>query len=43
LKKGFNKLIPDGKINTFTTEEFDALMCGNQHIDVREWKKSTQY
>ena len=26
-----------------TPEEFDKLLCGNQHIDVYEWRKSTKY
>ena len=43
LKRGFNKLIPEAKVNKFTVEEFDRLLCGDPHIDLKDWKRHTNY
>lgn len=43
LKRGFYKLIPESQIKLFTPEEFERLLCGNPHIDLKDWRKNTQY
>jgi hypothetical protein len=42
LQEGFYKVIPQNWIGLFTTDELEAIICGNQHIDLEDWKKYTE-
>ncbi|XP_017889147.1 E3 ubiquitin-protein ligase NEDD4 isoform X2 [Ceratina calcarata] len=41
--EGFNALIPPTLVKIFDEHELELLMCGIQHIDVRDWKQNTLY
>ncbi|XP_012245051.1 E3 ubiquitin-protein ligase NEDD4 isoform X4 [Bombus vosnesenskii] len=41
--EGFNALIPPTLVKIFDENELELLMCGIQHIDVRDWKQNTLY
>ncbi len=43
LKRGFNKVIPGPWLSGFTPKELEKALCGQSHIDVDEWRESTQY
>jgi E3 ubiquitin-protein ligase NEDD4 len=40
---GFNDLIPLSIVKIFDEHELELLMCGIQHIDVKDWKQNTLY
>lgn len=40
---GFGDLIPLSIIKIFDEHELELLMCGIQHIDVKDWKQNTLY
>ncbi|KAJ8678728.1 hypothetical protein QAD02_014515 [Eretmocerus hayati] len=40
---GFNALVPLTLIKIFDENELELLMCGIQHIDVKDWKQNTLY
>ncbi|XP_011311029.1 E3 ubiquitin-protein ligase Nedd-4 isoform X2 [Fopius arisanus] len=40
---GFNALVPLTLVKIFDEHELELLMCGIQHIDVKDWKKNTLY
>ncbi|XP_044007109.1 E3 ubiquitin-protein ligase NEDD4 isoform X2 [Aphidius gifuensis] len=40
---GFNALVPLTHVKIFDENELELLMCGIQHIDVKDWKKNTLY
>ena len=42
LQEGFYKVIPQSWISVFTTDELEALICGDSHIDLEDWKRNTQ-
>ena len=42
MQEGFYKVIPKDWISVFNTDELEALICGNQHIDLADWKKYTE-
>ncbi|KYN01462.1 E3 ubiquitin-protein ligase Nedd-4 [Cyphomyrmex costatus] len=39
----FNALIPPTLVKIFDEHELELLMCGIQHIDVKDWKQNTLY
>ncbi|KAK0168409.1 hypothetical protein PV327_002212 [Microctonus hyperodae] len=41
--EGFNALVPLALVKIFDEHELELLMCGIQHIDVKDWKKNTLY
>uniref|UniRef100_A0A8D9DP29 E3 ubiquitin-protein ligase n=3 Tax=Cacopsylla melanoneura TaxID=428564 RepID=A0A8D9DP29_9HEMI len=41
--EGFNALVPRNLIKIFDENELELLMCGIQHIDVKDWKLNTLY
>lgn len=41
--EGFNALVPLNLIKIFDEHELELLMCGIQHIDVKDWKQNTLY
>ncbi|KAG7201865.1 hypothetical protein KM043_004582 [Ampulex compressa] len=41
--EGFNALIPPTLVKIFDEHELELLMCGIQHIDVKDWKQNTLY
>ncbi|CAD6201383.1 GSCOCG00000186001-RA-CDS [Cotesia congregata] len=41
--EGFNALVPLTLVKIFDEHELELLMCGIQHIDVKDWKKNTLY
>lgn len=41
--EGFNDLVPLNVIKIFDENELELLMCGIQHIDVKDWKHNTVY
>lgn len=44
LMKGFNYLIaPELIVDKLGTQEFEALIAGNQIIDIQDWKENTIY
>jgi hypothetical protein len=42
LQEGFYKVIPKDWISIFNTDELEAAICGNHHIDLEDWKKHTE-
>ncbi|XP_018573416.1 E3 ubiquitin-protein ligase Nedd-4 isoform X4 [Anoplophora glabripennis] len=40
---GFSDLIPLNLVKIFDENELELLMCGIQHIDVKDWKGNTLY
>ncbi|KAJ8925495.1 hypothetical protein NQ315_009333 [Exocentrus adspersus] len=40
---GFSDLIPLNLVKIFDENELELLMCGIQHIDVKDWKQNTLY
>lgn len=40
---GFSELVPLTVIKIFDEHELELLMCGIQHIDVKDWKVNTLY
>lgn len=40
---GFSDLVPLNIIKIFDENELELLMCGIQHIDVKDWKLNTLY
>nr|CAH7712862.1 unnamed protein product [Callosobruchus chinensis] len=40
---GFSDLIPMNLIKIFDENELELLMCGIQHIDVKDWKTNSLY
>ncbi|KAF4531590.1 hypothetical protein B566_EDAN010056 [Ephemera danica] len=40
---GFNGLVPLPLVKIFDEHELELLMCGIQHIDVKDWKLNTHY
>ncbi|XP_066140916.1 E3 ubiquitin-protein ligase Nedd-4 isoform X3 [Euwallacea fornicatus] len=40
---GFKDLVPMNVIKIFDENELELLMCGIQHIDVKDWKQNTLY
>ncbi|CAG9821223.1 unnamed protein product [Phaedon cochleariae] len=40
---GFSDLIPLNLVKIFDEHELELLMCGIQHIDVKDWKINTLY
>lgn len=41
--EGFSDLVPLPVIKLFDEHELELLMCGIQHIDVKDWKQNTVY
>ncbi|XP_031781908.1 neural precursor cell expressed, developmentally down-regulated 4 isoform X2 [Nasonia vitripennis] len=41
--EGFNALVPLTLVKIFDENELELLMCGIQHIDVKDWKQNTLY
>ncbi|XP_076267242.1 E3 ubiquitin-protein ligase Nedd4 isoform X6 [Rhynchophorus ferrugineus] len=41
--EGFSDLVPLSVIKIFDEHELELLMCGIQHIDVKDWKLNTVY
>ncbi|KAL3288300.1 hypothetical protein HHI36_002748 [Cryptolaemus montrouzieri] len=41
--EGFSELVPLNMIKIFDENELELLMCGIQHIDVKDWKYNTVY
>uniref|UniRef100_A0ABD2WL90 E3 ubiquitin-protein ligase n=1 Tax=Trichogramma kaykai TaxID=54128 RepID=A0ABD2WL90_9HYME len=41
--EGFNALVPLTLVKIFDENELELLMCGIQHIDVKDWKANTLY
>ncbi|CAH1107655.1 unnamed protein product [Psylliodes chrysocephalus] len=41
--EGFSELIPLNLMKIFDEHELELLMCGIQHIDVKDWKVNTLY
>lgn len=41
--EGFGQLVPLHLIKIFDENELELLMCGIQHIDVKDWKQNTLY
>lgn len=41
--EGFSELVPLNVIKLFDENELELLMCGIQHIDVKDWKNNTLY
>lgn len=41
--EGFSQLVPLNLIKIFDEHELELLMCGIQHIDVKDWKHNTLY
>ncbi|XP_043256787.1 E3 ubiquitin-protein ligase Nedd-4 isoform X2 [Colletes gigas] len=41
--EGFNALVPPTLVKIFDEHELELLMCGIQHIDVKDWKQNTLY
>ncbi|KAG5896742.1 hypothetical protein JTB14_031723 [Gonioctena quinquepunctata] len=41
--EGFNDLVPLNIVKIFDEHELELLMCGIQHIDVKDWKTNTLY
>lgn len=41
--EGFSDLVPLTVIKIFDENELELLMCGIQHIDVKDWKLNTLY
>ncbi|XP_019758034.1 E3 ubiquitin-protein ligase NEDD4 isoform X7 [Dendroctonus ponderosae] len=41
--EGFSDLVPLTVIKIFDENELELLMCGIQHIDVKDWKANTLY
>lgn len=40
---GFSELVPLNLVKIFDENELELLMCGIQHIDVKDWKTNTLY
>jgi E3 ubiquitin-protein ligase NEDD4 len=40
---GFNALVPLPLMKIFDENELELLMCGIQHIDVKDWRQNTHY
>lgn len=41
--EGFSELVPLNIMKIFDENELELLMCGIQHIDVKDWKSNTLY
>ncbi|XP_059479135.1 E3 ubiquitin-protein ligase Nedd-4 isoform X3 [Neocloeon triangulifer] len=41
--EGFSALVPLNLIKIFDENELELLMCGIQHIDVKDWRLNTHY
>lgn len=41
--EGFSDLVPLNVIKIFDENELELLMCGIQHIDVKDWKQNSLY
>lgn len=41
--EGFNALVPLTLVKIFDEHELELLMCGIQHIDVKDWKQNSLY
>lgn len=41
--EGFSELIPLNLVKIFDENELELLMCGIQHIDVKDWKQNSLY
>ncbi|CAH0550322.1 unnamed protein product [Brassicogethes aeneus] len=41
--EGFGELVPLNLVKIFDEHELELLMCGIQHIDVKDWKQNTLY
>ncbi|XP_074037409.1 E3 ubiquitin-protein ligase Nedd4 isoform X1 [Leptinotarsa decemlineata] len=41
--EGFRDLVPLNIVKIFDEHELELLMCGIQHIDVKDWKQNTLY
>ena len=39
---GFNKVIPQSWVKIFSSDELEAAICGNAHIDLDDWKANTE-
>jgi len=42
LVEGFSKVIPLSWLKVFTSDELEAAICGNSHIDLEDWKANTE-
>ena len=36
-------MIPKNWINILTSDELEAIICGNPRIDLDDWKNNTEY
>ncbi|KAH7826893.1 putative E3 ubiquitin-protein ligase Itchy [Monocercomonoides exilis] len=43
VKFGFNELIPPELVADFSLTEMEQLLCGSVVIDMKDWKKNTNY
>jgi HECT-domain (ubiquitin-transferase) len=41
--EGFHALVPLHMMKIFDENELELLMCGIQHIDVKDWRQNTHY
>lgn len=40
---GLGALVPPGWLKIFDEHELELLLCGIQHVDVRDWRANTLY
>jgi hypothetical protein len=43
FKNGFFSVFSHSIISELTPEELESLLCGKKELDLKEWKKSTEY
>mgnify|MGYP001626798514 CR=1 FL=1 len=41
IRKGFHTVIPASWISFLTADELESLMCGQNEIDLADWKANT--
>merc|ERR1711871_1238943 len=40
---GWYSVIPPGLFSVFAPEELDRVLCGEQEVDVQDWRAHTEY
>lgn len=43
FKKGFFSVFSDSILSGLTPDELESLLCGKKELDLKEWKKNTEY
>jgi hypothetical protein len=43
LKSGLYRIVPQEFISSLSTDELDYMICGNPVINLKDWKKHTEY